>query len=210
MKITDTLGRELHIDVATQGPRGWMVPLGYNIEDVPTRFVRVPHGPFALRVMSKDGAELLIHLNGERIMEASVPGGIHFIECASDGKPFVFSALAEGATDECTARHSTFAPAEGEDAEAQPALEIPRGHGLLFVVARFAPDLGPAPHPPRQEYLFVFQMNTGEDHDRKMAGNLRRVVQPEESPNPDDLTSREAPAQGSQLKRTCLTCGREH
>jgi hypothetical protein len=210
MKITDTLGRELHIDLVVQGPRGWMVPLGYHIEGLPTWFARVPHGPFALRVMSKDGAELKGWFNGQLILDAVVPGGIQFLEASGDGQPFVFAARDESTPDTCTAIDGTFQAAAGESEDAQaPALAVPQGHGLLFIVARFAPDKGPAPHPPRIEYPFVFQMNAGEDHDRTMARNLRRVVEPESPPNPDDLTSREAPSQ-PQLRINCLTCGKVH
>lgn len=222
MKITDTLGRTLVIQVVVPGPRGWMTPLGYNIENAPTRFSRVPHGPFGIQVMSKEGAELIVHLNGERLLDAAVPGGIHILEVDKDGKKFMFQPLGANAVDHCPEMPSANAllakpeakpeaTADGaESAVPQPQVfQAPTGHGLVFVVARFAEDKGPLPHPPRQEYLVAEQVCAPADHDMNMAGNLRRVVQPDLPPNLDDLTCHE-PSEHKLAVTQCLTCGRHH
>ncbi len=92
MKITDKLGRSLSVDVVVKAPLidMWMEPLGYNLTDSATHFLRVPEGQFALRVMSQLGADLLVHLNGKLLLSAAVPKGIQYLECDQEGNPFFF------------------------------------------------------------------------------------------------------------------------
>lgn len=209
MKITDKLGRQMVINIVVPGPRGWMTPLGYNINDVQTYFSRVPHGHYGIQVISPGGAELIVHVNGDRRLEATVPGGVQILEFDKDGRPFNFGP--EGA---CAPAGSDASPVAAEaetgngDAEAQP-FEVPRGHGLVFIVARFAQDNSPVHQPPRQEYLFAFQMNEPSRHDQVMAGNLRRVVQTPAPPDLDDLLSHNCSGKHTP-GITCLTCGRQH
>lgn len=93
MKITDTLGRTLNIDVVVKAPGSddWMQPLGYKLEDG-KNFLRVPHGPFALRVMSRLGIDILVHVDGKRLLASSVDKGLQYVEVDDKGNPFNFGA----------------------------------------------------------------------------------------------------------------------
>jgi hypothetical protein len=94
MKITDKLGRSLSVDVVVKAPviDMWMEPLGYNLTDSSTHFLRVPNGQFALRVMSQLGCDLLVHLNGKLLLSAAVPKGIQYLERDQEGNPFFFGS----------------------------------------------------------------------------------------------------------------------
>lgn len=213
MKITDKLGRGLSVDVVVKAPQldMWMEPLGYNLTDSDTQFLRVPEGPFALRVMSKLGCDLLVHLNGKLLLSAAVPKGIQYLECNQEGNPFFFGPhevreagnlngnasfvdgvvvfAGDGITSDGTADNgATSNGVEDQAAGLQAPLAAPAGAGVLFVVARFADDPNHgASQPPRQEITATFQLQAPEDHDKNLAGSLSRLVQPALPDEPDEV-----------------------
>jgi len=101
------------------------------------------------------------------------------------------------------------APTSTPESEAPIQKEqiAPQGHGLVFVVARFAAQTGPLPHPPRIEYTASFQLATPADHGAFMAANLSNVVAPPAMPNPDDPLSSE-PVQTPKFVCLCTGCGK--
>ncbi|MCC7529540.1 MAG: hypothetical protein IT342_13535 [Candidatus Melainabacteria bacterium] len=236
MKITDKLGRSLSVDVVVKAPQFdmWMEPLGYNLTDSDTQFLRVSEGQFALRVMSKLGCDLLVHLNGKLLLSAAVPKGIQYVECDQQGNPFFFvshavmeagnlhgnapfadgvmvsasdGGTADGITsDAATANGTTGDGVEDQATVPQASLAAPFGDGVVFVVARFADDpIYGACQPPRQEITATFQLQAPADHDKRLAGNLSRLVQPALPDEPDEvfkLTSSGRP----KFVCTCTGC----
>lgn len=217
MKITDTLGRTLHVDVVVKAPGSdnWMQSLGYNVENSGVAYLRVPHGPFALRVMSKLGADLLVHLDGARLCSISVEKGVQYVERTPDGKPFYFAApgqivkhvpqsdaeMAEQAADVTDGIASETPAADASLVEHGPS--IPAGEGVLFVVARHSDD--PAivgAQPPRQEFEYTFQLQAPQAHDRALAGSLSKVVEPAPFLDASDITALSSPEQ----KRPTFVC----
>jgi hypothetical protein len=208
MKITDTLGRTLDIDIVVKATMidGWMEPLGYKLDNEGTTFLRVPNGPFALRVMSQLGADVLVHLDGKHLLTASVAKGVQYVEHDLNGKPFYFGAQDGQSEDAAsaefahrlqqneaiegdTAGDGAEHPVDDVAAGKQAPLAVPTGHGLLFVVARFADDPANAGYqqPPRQEYGITLQLRSPADHDRNLAGSLSKIVEPPLPPDPDDI-----------------------
>lgn len=203
MKITDKLGRSLSVDVVVKAPQFdmWMEPLGYNLTDSDTQFLRVTEGPFALRVMSKLGCDLLVHLNGKLLLSAAVPKGIQYLECNQEGNPFFFGPHDEGEA-ESPRGNAFFADgvmvfgdlgttrdgAAVQSAVLPASLAAPPGDGVLFVAVRFADDPNHgASQPPRQEITATFQLQAPEDHDKNLAGSLSRLVQPALPDEPDEV-----------------------
>ena len=79
MKMTDSIGRTLSIDVVHRtdnlnepGKKLWTRPLEYNLEHSGITYCAVPHGAIGLRVMSRLGAELLVYQDGKLLIAAKV------------------------------------------------------------------------------------------------------------------------------------------
>lgn len=203
MKITDKLGRSLSVDVVVKAPLidMWMEPLDYNLTDSDTQFLRVPVGPFAIRVMSKLGADVHVHLNGKLLIAETVPKGIQYLEKDQEGKLLSFAAeavsasadakprlLAEDDLDDASGAATTGAGATSTESEPQVPGAVPSGEGILFVVARLADDpVYGSQQPPRQELTATFQLRTPEDHDKSLARSLSRMVQPALPDEPDEV-----------------------
>ena len=221
MKITDKLGRSLSVDVVVKAPLFdmWMEPLGYNLTDSATHFLRVPEGQFALRIMSKLGCDLLVHLNGKLLLSAAVPKGIQYLECDQEGNPFLFGhqdvredgSLNGNASfaDGITVFASDGAKGDGVEGQAtipQAPLVAPVGAGVVFVVARFADDpIYGANQPPRQEITAAFQLQSPEDHDKNFAGSLSKVVQPA-LPDEPDAVIKTTSSNRPKFVCTCTGC----
>lgn len=220
MKITDTIGRTLNIDVVVKAPGSddWMQPLGYKLEDG-RQFLRVPHGPFALRVMSRLGIEILVHLDGKRLVSTSVKRGVQYLEADDNGTVLSFtkasdyavSEMAEVVTDPAdTTASSAASAADGDGAEAALShRDVPAGAGLLFVVARFSDDpkiVGS--QPPRQEFEISFQFEAPGDHEKKLAASLSKIVEPEAPIDPDNLVSMNPSSARPAFK--CTVTGHSH
>ena len=200
MKITDTLGRTLDVDIVVKATMSdcWMEPLGYKLDNQGTMFLRVPNGPFALRVISQLGADILVHLDGKQMLATSVAKGIQYVEHDLDGKPFYFGAQGAmsdqalpsvASQDDTTSDGADFSVEHTTgDAETQTPLLAPSGHGLVFVVARFADDpTNEGYQPPRQEYEITLQLQAPGEHDRNLSGSLSKIVEPPLPPDPDDI-----------------------
>ena len=190
----------LDVDIVVKATMfdGWMEPLGYKLDNKSTMFLRVPKGPFALRVISQLGADVLVHLDGKHLLATAIPKGIQYLERDADGKPFYFGAqggtsdpdLPTGASRDGTTGDGVSVPVDRTigDAERQAPMVVPSGQGLLFVVARFADDpTNEGSQPPRQEYEMAFQLQAPEDHDRSLSGSLSQMVEPPLPPDPDDI-----------------------
>lgn len=213
MKITDTIGRTLNIDVVVKAPGSddWMQPLGYKLEDG-RQFLRVPHGPFALRVMSRLGIEILVHIDGKLLLNSSVDKGLQYLEAGENGKVFYFgeasSSPSEGQADATTGSAS---PAAGSDSAeaAQSHRDVPAGAGLLFVVARFADDPNfVGSQPPRQEFEISFQLQAPGVHEKALASSLSKIVEPEAPIDPDNLVSMSPSSNRPAFK--CSVTGHSH
>jgi hypothetical protein len=214
MKITDTLGRTLHVDVVVKSPGtdNWMQPLGFNIQDSGVAHLRVPHGPFAVRVMSKLGADIIVHLDGNRLIATTVEKGVQYIERDSAGNPLYFAAPGQIVkhVPQSDAELAT-QPAQGEASEnvasdsaaVEHAPTIPDGYGILFVVARHSDDPSiVGAQPPKQEFEFTFQLRAPQEHDRALAGSLSKVVEPAALVDGSDLTALTPP----ESKRPTFVC----
>lgn len=241
-KITDTvLDRSIDLALVAKPPANapfaggfdWVRPVYYETNNSSEIFVRMPHGQYALRVMSKHPVDLLFHVEGVLRNRCTVPAGVNYVECDGDGKALFF--LPEGEkpkhtpTSDAEAEALLSAAAEvdieldgdaGHDADIpsghaaivceavdEPSvnapLTVPTGHGVVFVVARFSPDLGPGLKPPAQEYEAHFVMNAPADHAELLASkNLLTMTPPEPLVNADDEVSFEPP----QKHRPSFVC----
>ncbi len=225
MKITDKLGRSLNVDVVVKAPRFdmWMEPLGYNLTDSDRQFLRVPEGPFALRVMSRLGADVLVHLNGRLLLAAAVPKGVQYLEKDQDGKLLSFggqvvspsadagrSMPAEDDLDGISGAATTGDSAAGAEAGLQEPGAVPGGEGVLFVAASLADDpIYGSEQPPRQQLTATFQLRTPEEHDKSLAGSLSRMVQPALPDEPDEVF-KERPDGRPDFVCSCTGKGHAH
>jgi hypothetical protein len=72
---------------------GWLKPIDFEISQPQTLFVRMPHGPFALRVVSCSDAilEVLMFVDGMGTLQARIGRGVHIFERDSQGRAFRFA-----------------------------------------------------------------------------------------------------------------------
>lgn len=235
-KITDqVLDRTVDIAVVTKpaanavfgGGNEWTRPMYYEVKNSDDIFVRVPHGPFALRVMSKHAVDLLIHIDGTLRKRVSVPKGISYVETDGDNRALLFlekgavapaplprtdaeaAALLQPEAEEAEAvdielpgLQSSLALTESQEPSVQQPLAPPTGYNVVHVVARFAQDDQPGLKPPQQEYETTFVLNTPADHDELLAGNLLHMAPPPASINLDD----ELDFEPSQKHRPSFVC----
>jgi len=203
MKITDTTGRSMLVDLVYKDPRkGWLQAPEYSLKGRGTRFVQVPYGTYAVRICSVTGADVIVHENGERLIATSVAERTQFITNDAENQPLMFGAPGTSArkskvTDEAVLADTTdSASAEGETtpAASQPTvapLQPIKGHGLVHVIVRFAKQNSPFGEPPQEEFEVAFQMFENADFENHMAENLHLVNQAPALPNPRDPMSRE-------------------
>lgn len=219
MKMTDSIGRTLSIDVVHRtdslnepGKKLWTRPLEYNLEHSGVTYCAVPHGAVGLRVMSRLGAELLVYQDGKLLIAAKIEKGVQYLERDAEGNLLMFRDPADKTVVNVPAEKSVNdgitlleAPstdvAEAGDGSEPSTLEpkqIPNEPGLLFVVARLARDPEIVGHqPPDIEYELEFQLRTIPDHMAALAGSLSKMVVPELPPDCNDLVSLTPPERPS-------------
>lgn len=211
MKMTDSIGRTLSIDVVHRtdnlnepGKKLWTRPLEYNLEHSGITYCAVPHGAVGLRVMSRLGAELLVYQDGKLLIAAKVEKGVQYLERDAEGNLLMFrdpadkSVVSAPAESAVTEGISLLELPEGDATESGDVVEpstlepkqIPNEPGLLFVVARLAKDLEIVGHqPPDIEYELEFQLRTIDEHHAALAGSLSKMVVPALPPDCNDLVS---------------------
>ena len=211
----------------------WTRPVYYEVKNSSDIFVRMPLGQYAVRVMSQHAVDLLIHVDGQLRRRVSLPKGVSFVETDGDGQILHFMNPGDVAPltprTDAEAIAALTAPASeagasdgvqpsldldlsiGSDVEAQSyeqaPLKAPSGHGVVFIVARFAEESGPGFKPPAQEYEMTFVMKSPADHDDHLASHgLLHMTAPESLINPDDELSFE-PSQSHRPTFVCTCTG---
>lgn len=226
MKINDTTGRSLLVDLVYKHPQmGWLQAPSFQLKGRSTQHVRLPHGQYALRVCSLTGADVLLFENARKRVETGVPARTQFIEFDNDRNALEFrpagSELPETcASDIVVANASTdneTATADGaqSDASAEPQVpflgpQAPAGHGLVFAVVRFAKENTPYGEPPQEEFELAFQMHEPGAFEEMFAQNLHQVVQAPDLPNPLDPLSHEPSAPADRPSFHCHFSGCKH
>lgn len=181
------------------------LPLNVLLEGGLT-LVKVPHGPFKVRVITPHPTDVNITLDQKGLLSCQVPAGITELAMGKDGRPLNFApagdATAPGAP-VCEEVSASGIETEGFDAEVSPdvlagavrdavvggaealsALESTQPDhitGFLVVSVKFTeqpPVPGVVP-PPYDEDQLAFQMNPAEDHNRMVAANFHKIVSPE-------------------------------
>lgn len=103
MKITDTIGRTVDIALVAKPAANarfgadvdWLRPIFHKVTDSSKLFVRMPEGPFAIRVMSKHATQMLVHVSGELVLRTDVASGLQYIKKDGSGSNFVFGVNAD-------------------------------------------------------------------------------------------------------------------
>lgn len=230
MKITDTTGRSMLVDLVYHDPkRGWLqAPVTQLRTTVGAKSVRgtintrQPHGRYALRICSMTGADVLLFEGGEKRVQTSVGPRTQFVELDDNKNLLEFRPEGEStrtkATDVAGAGSLTSedATSDGASADATPETDAvtvigptaPDGHGVVFAVVRFAKQNDPHGEPPQEEFELTFQMRTPEDHDEWFANNLHLVAPAEALPNELDPMSLH-PAT-VKPDRPCFQCTFKH
>ncbi len=191
---------------STLSPDGWLKPIEFELNEPPTLYVRVPHGQFAVRVMSTADTEVMIHIGGVKVVDARVGKGIHIFSQDSEGRAFSYGDSAP--TAETAAQEQQLLVANEEhDACANT-------HGQVAVHVRFADEVDAAGSPrPGVSRDFAqpvfFQMNPPGQHEEALAGLLRRMKAPQKLTEADDIFSENGDAKPVP-KRMCINCGHEH
>jgi hypothetical protein len=102
MKITDTIGRTVDIALVAKPAANarfgadvdWLRPIFHKVTDSSKLFVRMPEGPFAIRVMSKHATQMLVHVSGKLVLRTDVAPGLQYIKKDGSGSNFVFGVNA--------------------------------------------------------------------------------------------------------------------
>src|SRR5580704_16830651 len=96
MKITDTAGRSMLVDLVYKDPQtGWLVASEHKLKGRGTKYVAVPHGEWAIRICSMLGADVIVHENGKRLIVTSVPNMTQHITADGEGRAFTFAAESD-------------------------------------------------------------------------------------------------------------------
>ena len=207
MKITDNTGRSVDVALVSKpAPNAlfgadidWLRPTFHAVTNSSKLFVRMPEGPFAIRVMSKHATEMLVHVSGKLVLRAEVPSGLQFVKKDGNGATFVFgndtNHAAASLTDEQQIAALSAPAPQATDEEIQPSLlenlapsadtpadttdgaagfvQLPllpdASPDSVFIVVRFVDDETPGMKPPAQEFEVCFQMNKPVDHDELVA-----------------------------------------
>jgi hypothetical protein len=220
MKITDTTGRSMLVDLVYKHPSlGWLQAPAMKIAGRGTQHVRVPYGQYALRICSMTGAEAILFEDGQKLVQTTVGPNTQFIEFDSARNALSFRAPGEPrpvlpATD-VVVRESEADATEGGAPEATAidpnaptfrAPQAPEGHGFVFAVVRFAKENSPFGEPPQEEFEIGFQLREPGEHDNFFAENLRHVEQAPALPNPLDPLSHTPPSAEDTQHRPSIKC----
>jgi hypothetical protein len=191
---------------STLSPDGWLKPIEFEITDPPTLYVRVPHGRYAVRVMTTADAEVLVHVDGVKAIEAKVTKGIHIFDKDSEGNFFTHG--------ETTAR----AASEGPELVQQTLFgtdevaECVKTHGQVSVHVRFCDvttgNGKPILTPDFQQPVF-FQMNAPGAHEEACASLLRKLKAPPKLTAAEDIFGEHKDAE-TLPQRHCCNCPHEH
>lgn len=185
---------------------GWVTPISFETASPPQTYARIPHGPFAVRVLTSAPVEVEVQLDGNKVLNVTLDKGAHILTRTSDGKAMVFGVKTEPVTPVASKQPTLFP--EAEEPQPEPT------NGLVLVQVRFT-DIGeqrPDVTPDYTQSVF-YQMVTPEDHGHVTASLLMKMKKPDTIPDCDDalVNPNGAPSTGTPLpKRFCVTCGHEH
>ena len=225
MKITDTTGRSMLVDLVYKDPKlGWLQAPTFTLKGRSTIFSQVPHGAYALRICSMQGAEAILFEDGQKLVQTTVPAKTQFIESDSNGSALHFAAPGEKtsalATDLSAVANGSDTSDGGEavsdaDLSAEPeftfvAPHAPAGHGSVFAVVRFPKQNSPFGEPPQEEFEVHFKLMEPTDHSEFFAQNFANVVEPPALPNPRDEFSREPADETTKTHIHCAFSGHNH
>ncbi len=190
---------------STLSQDGWVTPISFETTQPPQVYARVPHGPFAVRVLTSAPVEVVVEFEGNKVLETVLDKGAHILARGNDGKAFVFAPESDAPA------------AQAVQPSLFPDLEEPapvKTNGLVRLQTRFT-DIG-APRPdvtPDYPQTVFYQMVTPEQHGAVTASLLMKMKKPDVIPSCDDglVNPDGAPSTRTPLpKRFCVTCGHEH
>ena len=191
---------------STLSPDGWLKPIEFELTEPPTLYVRIPHGAYAVRVMTSSDTELMVHVDGVKVLEAKVTKGIHIFDRDSEGRLFNFGEATPPAHNDVPEMVQQTLFSTGEEASCVKTF------GQVAVHVRFCdidngtvrPDVTPDYPQP-----VFFQMNPPGEHEEALAGLLRRMKAPPKLTEADDIFA-EAKDVKPMPKRICVNCQHEH
>ncbi|SRR5579883_428920 len=185
----------ISIDVLNANTPG-RVPLNVLLEGGIT-LVRIPHGPFKIRVNTPHQTDVEVTLDDKSILTCQIQPGLSELERGVDGRSFAFTpadttsgaAAASFACEAVPADSETAAEnvvLEGdavvtEKPEARKPAQPPHISGFLVVSCKFTekpPIPGELPLP-YDEQEAAFQMNPPAEHALAIAANFHKIVPPE-------------------------------
>ena len=225
MKITDTTGRSMLVDLVYKDPKfGWLQAPTFRLKGRSTTFAQVPHGAYALRICSMQGAEAILFEDGQKILQTTVPARTQFIESDANGMALSFTAPGEKkstiATDQSvlasgndTSDGANVDSHSDTNAEHEPtylAPFAPAGHGSVFAVVRFPKQNSPYGEPPQEEFEVHFKLMEPDDHSEFFAQNFAQVEEAPALPNPRDEFSRVPADPAEQTHVHCAFSGCNH
>lgn len=227
MKIQDTVGRSMLVDLMYKDASRWMLAPEHKLKGRGTRYLEVPLGSqVAIKIESLTGADVLVFENGKQVLSTSVPPRTQYISADKNGLAFHFRE--EGDTTPGTKVtdmkvHADNTPVangdENSDLFAGSAdtsycpPEAPKGHGLMYVIVRFAKQNDPHGEPPQEEFECAFQMMDTQDAEEHFAANFHLIEQAPALPNPLNPFSREPATDKELAARPCIHCtfgGHDH
>jgi hypothetical protein len=184
------------IKPSTLSPDGWLKPLEFEITQPPTLYVRMPHGQFAVRVISSSQAEVKVSVDGASVLQAQVGKGVHVFDKDAEGRLFNFSNTPAAANVQPTLFDN--------DEQA----ECTQTHGEVAIQVRFC-DVGSS--SDKSEFMdpIYFQMNAPGDHEEALASLLSKMKAPPKLTAADDIFGDH---DGVEMTphRHCCNCGHDH
>ena len=202
-------GELISVDLLKPSPLtqdGWVTPINFETSTPPTVYARVAHGKFAVRVMTTSDAELMIHIDGRKVLEKSVSKGIHVFDRDAAGKIFSYGEGPEASNSESTEPVSE----QGTlfEIDTPPVADAVESFGQVAVHVRFADVQDGMPRPsvtPDFPVPVFFQMNPPGAHEETMASLLSKVKRPAKLTAEHDISG-EAGAASSYPERICCNC----
>ena len=188
MKITDTVNRQMSVDVLTKASGSYLPPLEFSLDNSRRIYLRTSSGPIALRTMSDREIEAVFFVNGQMLVgPRKLSSGLNIIERDDNGNALTFSDGQIGvAKMRCENPDQALEMAQ---LQASLATNLPQGANVVVAILRFAKENTVVHEPPQQEYMVIFELNQPDTHDFKFAQNFHHVVSPGEFIDPEEVAS---------------------
>lgn len=179
LKIDKGFGRTILVDLEQPGKN--LVAMGFEVEGPDIAYRIMPHGRWAVRIMTPEPTEVVIQLDGKTLLDTEIEAGVHTLHQGKDGTAFIYTRPGAEAQHVVVSDTPKSEPEAKDEKNERPKRFLAPSHGLVIVSLRIKPTKPQnAPELPPDEFVdLLFQMNPWAEHNKAVAANLSKMVAPE-------------------------------